>query len=65
MNILNTHKITAKQHGEIIKAINQITTSLIILKTFCEKNKNYQKISSVNTLVDKISAEFEIIANKF
>ena len=54
-----------RKKQEIITAINKITTSLIILKTFSEKHNRYGQFSYINSLVDKVSAEFEKIANKF
>lgn len=62
---MNGQKIQNAEKQEIITAINKITTSLIILKTFSEKHNRYGQFSYINSLVDKISTEFEKIANKF
>ena len=62
---MNGQKIDKKEKQEIIGAINNITTSLILLKTFSEKHNKYGQFSCINSLVDKVPSEFEKIANKF
>ena len=57
--------VTNSECMEIESVIYNITDSLIILKAFCVKNSNTNNFLFINSLVDKISEEFEKIANTF
>lgn len=62
---MNGQNISNKEQQEVIDAINKITTSLIILKTISDKYQNWEQFSYINPLNDKISKEFEKIADKY
>lgn len=64
-NINNELKISKKDSIEINQAVKEITKLLIVLKVFSDKNKNYNKMTYVDSMVDKISENFEKIACKF
>lgn len=59
-------KFNKKEFLKIRYAIYEIADTLLILKTYCEHNKECNKcIIYINELVNKIEKNFNIISAKF